>query len=130
MVSSGPELRVLGGRYGSEGHFSLIPGYSAVGEVISVGDEAMGFCVRDMVSGCNPNAVPGVGYYWGSVFTYSNPMTGSIRFCLPRMPSLSTTLSSRSLPSACVAWKRRRYGPANRPLGWGHFRPQCRRDGY
>ena len=36
MVSSGTELRVLGGHYGAAGHYPIIPGYSSVGEVIEV----------------------------------------------------------------------------------------------
>lgn len=39
MVSSGTELRVLGGHYGAKDKYPLIPGYSSVGEVIQVGAE-------------------------------------------------------------------------------------------
>jgi 2-desacetyl-2-hydroxyethyl bacteriochlorophyllide A dehydrogenase len=65
LVSAGTELRVLGGHYGSEGKFPLIPGYSVVGEVTTLGSEAQGFRVGDLVSCRNPRPVPGVGSQWG-----------------------------------------------------------------
>ncbi|MCC6579983.1 MAG: zinc-binding dehydrogenase, partial [Phycisphaeraceae bacterium] len=65
MVSSGTELRVLGGHYGSSGRFPLIPGYSTVGEVIEVGSESTGYRVGDRVSCRNPKPVPGVNSQWG-----------------------------------------------------------------
>ncbi|HEY3330690.1 MAG TPA: zinc-binding dehydrogenase [Capsulimonadaceae bacterium] len=65
MVSTGTELRVLGGHYGAAGKYPLIPGYSTVGEVIEVGPEAAGFRVGDRVTCRNPRAVPGITSYWG-----------------------------------------------------------------
>jgi 2-desacetyl-2-hydroxyethyl bacteriochlorophyllide A dehydrogenase len=65
LVSSGTELRIWAGHYGAEGQFPLIPGYSVVGEVISVGAEAHGFRVGDLVTGRNPRPVPGVNSRWG-----------------------------------------------------------------
>jgi len=65
MVSSGTELRVLGGHYGAEGNFPLIPGYSVVGEVTAVGSKVKGFRVGDLISGRNPRSVPGVKSQWG-----------------------------------------------------------------
>jgi len=65
MVSTGTELRIWGGHYGAEGQFPLIPGYSMVGEVISVGSEARGFRVGDLVTGRNPRPVPGINSRWG-----------------------------------------------------------------
>lgn len=65
LVSSGTELRVLGGHYGAKDRYPLIPGYSVVGEVTAVGPEAKGFRVGDLISGRNPKQVPGVGWMWG-----------------------------------------------------------------
>ena len=65
MVSSGTELRVLGGHYGAEGKFPLVPGYSIVGEVIGVGDKARGYRVGDLISGRNPRSLVGVHSHWG-----------------------------------------------------------------
>ncbi len=65
MVSSGTELRVLGGHYGAKGRYPLIPGYSSVGEVIAVGAEVDGFRVGDRVSCRNPKPLPGVNSMWG-----------------------------------------------------------------
>jgi 2-desacetyl-2-hydroxyethyl bacteriochlorophyllide A dehydrogenase len=65
MVSTGTELRVLGGHYGAKERYPLIPGYSSVGEVIAVGDKASGFRVGDRVSCRNPKAVPGINSQWG-----------------------------------------------------------------
>ena len=65
MVSSGTELRILGGHYGAAEKYPVIPGYSVVGEVVSVGRETKGFRVGDLISGRNPKPVPGVGKMWG-----------------------------------------------------------------
>ncbi|MHC4884354.1 MAG: zinc-binding dehydrogenase [Planctomycetota bacterium] len=65
MVSSGTELRLLGGHYGAADRFPFIPGYSSVGEVTEVGPEVSGFRVGDLVSCRNPKAVPGVDVMWG-----------------------------------------------------------------
>ncbi len=65
MVSSGTELRVLAGHYGSAGKFPLIPGYSLVGEVTFIGEEAKGFRVGDLVTCRNPRPVPGINSQWG-----------------------------------------------------------------
>jgi 2-desacetyl-2-hydroxyethyl bacteriochlorophyllide A dehydrogenase len=65
MVSSGTELRVLGGHYGAKDKYPLIPGYSSVGEVIQVGAEVAGFRVGDRVSCRNPLSVPGINAQWG-----------------------------------------------------------------
>lgn len=65
MVSSGTELRALGGHYGAKDRYPLIPGYSSVGEVIEVGKEVAGFRVGDRVSCRNPKPLPGVNSMWG-----------------------------------------------------------------
>jgi len=65
MVSSGTELRVLGGHYGAAHKFPFIPGYSVVGEVTFVGEEAQGFRVGDLVTGRDGRAVPGINSLWG-----------------------------------------------------------------
>jgi 2-desacetyl-2-hydroxyethyl bacteriochlorophyllide A dehydrogenase len=65
FVSPGTELRVLGGHYVSLSDFPLIPGYSAVARVVSVGAEVKGFRPGDLVSGRNPRPVPGFGSKWG-----------------------------------------------------------------
>lgn len=65
MVSSGTELRVLGGQYGAKGRYPLIPGYSSVGEVVEVGAEVTGYRVGDRVSCRNPKPLPGVNAMWG-----------------------------------------------------------------
>jgi 2-desacetyl-2-hydroxyethyl bacteriochlorophyllide A dehydrogenase len=65
FVSPGTELRVLGGHYGADGQFPLVPGYSVVGQVAEVGPEAKGWCVGDWVSGRNPRPLPGIYSQWG-----------------------------------------------------------------
>lgn len=66
MVSTGTELRVLGGHYGVAGRYPAIPGYASVGEVVEVGSEVKGFRVGDRVSCRNPQPVPGVtNFFWG-----------------------------------------------------------------
>jgi 2-desacetyl-2-hydroxyethyl bacteriochlorophyllide A dehydrogenase len=65
MVSTGTELRVLGGHYGAKENFPLIPGYSVIGEVIAVGSEVKDYRVGDLVSGRNPKPVPGIKSQWG-----------------------------------------------------------------
>jgi len=65
MVSSGTELRVLGGHYGAKDKYPLVPGYSSVGEVVQVGPQATGFRVGDRVSCRNPRPLPGVNSMWG-----------------------------------------------------------------
>ena len=80
MVSSGTELRVLAGHYGSREEFPLIPGYSVIGKVISVGKKVQGYRVGDWVSCRNPRRVPGVGARWGgqaSLHVY--PTSGEYR---------------------------------------------------
>ncbi len=65
MVSSGTELRVLGGHYGAKNRYPLVPGYSSVGEVIEVGKEVTGFRVGDRVSCRNPKPLLGINSMWG-----------------------------------------------------------------
>ncbi len=65
MVSSGTELRVLGGHYGAKDRYPLVPGYSTVGEVIETGAEVAGYRVGDLVSCRNPKPLPGVNSMWG-----------------------------------------------------------------
>jgi len=65
FVSPGTELRVLGGHYGVDGRFPLVPGYSIVGRVSEVGPEAKGWRVGDWVSGRNPRSLPGIHAQWG-----------------------------------------------------------------
>ncbi|HEY3397988.1 MAG TPA: zinc-binding dehydrogenase [Armatimonadota bacterium] len=66
MVSTGTELRVWAGHYGSESKFPFIPGYSVIGEVLEVGAEVTSVAVGDVVSGRNPLPVPGINQYWGA----------------------------------------------------------------
>ena len=65
MVSSGTELRVLAGHYGANEKFPLIPGYSVIGSVVSLGEKARGYRVGDWVSCRNPRPIPGVSAHWG-----------------------------------------------------------------
>lgn len=65
MVSSGTELRVLGGHYGAAGTYPIIPGYSSVGEIIEVGSDVTGYRIGDRVSCRNPKPLPGVKAMWG-----------------------------------------------------------------
>lgn len=65
LVSSGTEGRVLAGHYGAAGHFPLIPGYSVVGEVVEVGQNAGAWQVGDLVSAGNPQKVPEIHQQWG-----------------------------------------------------------------
>lgn len=65
MVSSGTELRVLGGHYGAKDKYPLVPGYSSVGEVVDVGAEVTGYRVGDRVSCRNPKPLPCVNAMWG-----------------------------------------------------------------
>ncbi|MEI8197337.1 MAG: zinc-binding dehydrogenase, partial [Phycisphaerae bacterium] len=66
MISSGTELRVLGGHYGSKGNFPLIPGYSSVSQITAIGAEVKGFRVGDLVSCRNPRPFPGIKSQWGA----------------------------------------------------------------
>ncbi len=50
FVSPGTELRVLGGHYGAEGNYPMVPGYSAISEVISCGSDVKGFRKGDLIS--------------------------------------------------------------------------------
>ena len=50
FVSPGTELRVLGGHYGAAGKYPMVPGYSAVSEVVSCGSEVKGFRKGDLIS--------------------------------------------------------------------------------
>ena len=65
MVSTGTELRVLGGHYGVAERYPVIPGYSSVGRIIEIGSAVSGYRVGDLVSCRNPAPVPGVTNYWG-----------------------------------------------------------------
>lgn len=65
FVSPGTELRVLSGQYSKPEDFPLIPGYSAVARVLKLGEEAKGFRVGDLVSGRNPQPIPGIKSMWG-----------------------------------------------------------------
>ena len=50
FVSPGTELRVLGGHYGAAGNYPMVPGYSAISEVVSCGAEVKGFRKGDFIS--------------------------------------------------------------------------------
>ncbi len=65
MVSPGTELRVLGGHYGAEGQYPLVPGYCVIGQIVHAGPEAKGWRVGDWVSGRNPKALPAINARWG-----------------------------------------------------------------
>ena len=66
MISPGTELRMLGGHYGTAGKYPFIPGYSSVGRVIAVGEQATGWRVGDLVSARNPAAFSEPGSMWGA----------------------------------------------------------------
>lgn len=88
LISSGTELRVLEGFYGADKNFPLIPGYSIVGEVVSVGEKVHDYRVGDFVTGRNPpvSAAIGVTAYWGGQAGYQiYPVIGDTRpIVLPR----------------------------------------------
>ena len=65
FVSPGTELRVLGGHYGAEGNFPLVPGYAAISRVVEVGPEVKGFSVGDVVSCRNSARFADVNVMWG-----------------------------------------------------------------
>ncbi len=65
MVSTGTEIRVLAGEYGSKDKFPFIPGYSAVGEVAEAGKAVKGYGKGSLVSCRNPLPVPGINSMWG-----------------------------------------------------------------
>jgi 2-desacetyl-2-hydroxyethyl bacteriochlorophyllide A dehydrogenase len=104
MVSSGTELRVLAGHYGAEKKFPLIPGYSVVGEVTSLGKEAKGFRVGDLVSCRNPSPLPGIHSHWGgqaSLHVYAT--TGEDRPVL--LPAGAKTLDYVIAEIAAVSFR-------------------------
>lgn len=65
FVSPGTELRVLSGIGESRGKFPLIPGYSWVGRIIEVGADVKGWKEGELVTGRNPQPIPGVTQLWG-----------------------------------------------------------------
>ncbi|MDR6551714.1 zinc-binding dehydrogenase [Paenibacillus qinlingensis] len=65
FVSSGTETRVLGGYYGAADKFPLIPGYTAVGEVVSVGGNVKGYRVGDMLSYNPQTNLKEINSQWG-----------------------------------------------------------------
>lgn len=65
FVSPGTELRVLGGHYGAEGNYPLVPGYAAISKVVEVGAEVKGFRVGDMVSCRNSVRFADMNVMWG-----------------------------------------------------------------
>jgi 2-desacetyl-2-hydroxyethyl bacteriochlorophyllide A dehydrogenase len=84
-ISTGTDLRVLSGRQQIQGdapYYPVIPGYSAVGEIVEVGSNATGWRVGDLVSGRNPErSVVGPRATWGGHASYhAYPATG---YCQP-----------------------------------------------
>ena len=65
FVSPGTELRVLGGHYGAEGNYPLVPGYAAVSKVVEIGAEVKGFRVGDMISCRNSARFADLNVMWG-----------------------------------------------------------------
>ena len=65
FVSPGTELRVLGGHYGAEGNYPLVPGYAAISRVVSKGDQVKGFRVGDVVSCRNAVRFADMNVMWG-----------------------------------------------------------------
>ena len=65
FVSPGTELRVLGGHYGADGNYPLVPGYAAISKVVAVGPEAKGFAVGDVISCRNSARFADVNVMWG-----------------------------------------------------------------
>lgn len=104
MVSSGTELRVLGGHYGAKEKFPLIPGYSIVGRVTYVGPQAEGFRVGDLISGRNPRPVPGINQHWGgqaSAHVYTT--TGEDRPVL--LPADASPLDYLLVETGSISWR-------------------------
>ena len=65
FVSPGTELRVLGGHYGAEGKYPVVPGYAAISRILEVGAEVKGFKVGDVISCRNPVGFADCGSMWG-----------------------------------------------------------------
>ena len=65
FVSPGTELRVLGGHYGAEGRYPVVPGYAAISRILEVGAEVKGFKVGDVISCRNPVGFADCGSMWG-----------------------------------------------------------------
>ena len=65
FVSPGTELRVLGGHYGADGNYPLVPGYAAVSEIVEAGADVKGFRVGDVVSCRNAVRFADMNVMWG-----------------------------------------------------------------
>ena len=65
FVSPGTELRVLGGHYGAEGNYPLVPGYAAISRVLECGSEVRGFRKGDLISCRNAVRFADCNCMWG-----------------------------------------------------------------
>jgi 3-hydroxyethyl bacteriochlorophyllide a dehydrogenase len=65
-VSAGTELRMLTGHYGTAGKFPFVPGYTSIGRVIAVGEQAGAWRVGDLVSARNCEPFDGVDCLYGA----------------------------------------------------------------
>ena len=69
FISTGTELRVLSGKQtypGDASYYPVIAGYSTVGEVVEVGENAVGWRTGDLVSTRGPGRNPdGIRSCWG-----------------------------------------------------------------
>ena len=65
FVSPGTELRVLGGHYGAEGNYPLVPGYAAISRVLECGPEVRGFRKGDLISCRNAVRFADCNCMWG-----------------------------------------------------------------
>jgi threonine dehydrogenase-like Zn-dependent dehydrogenase len=106
MVSSGTELRTLSGH----ATFPMIPGYSAIGEIVEIGPQVKGYKVGDLISGRScPRFIPVInepcgGHASGQVY----PASGEDRpVLLPPganpMDYVATEISSISLRGVIAA---------------------------
>jgi 2-desacetyl-2-hydroxyethyl bacteriochlorophyllide A dehydrogenase len=77
MVSSGTELRCLGG----DSHFPMIPGYAVIGEIIALGEKVTGYRVGDLITGRScPRFVLGINQPCGGHASHHVfPATGEDR---------------------------------------------------
>jgi 2-desacetyl-2-hydroxyethyl bacteriochlorophyllide A dehydrogenase len=77
MVSSGTELRCLGG----DSQFPMIPGYATIGEIIQIGEKVTGYRVGDLITGRScPRFVLGINQPCGGHASHHVfPATGEDR---------------------------------------------------
>jgi len=105
MVSSGTELRVLSGIGESEGKFPIVPGYSAVGEIVAVGSKVKGFHEHDLVSGMGPARAAGsLTRLWGGQCSYHVYPTSGYA-CPIILPAGAKALDYVAAEVAAISWR-------------------------